>query len=64
MRAPSTAALLVLASLCYETQFCHADLHQEALKEKERYRLACPAYDNYARVPQYACIVSHNLHGD
>lgn len=51
MRAPSTGALLVLASLCYDATFCFAQ--QEPLKPKERYRIACPAYEHYARSPQY-----------
>ena len=55
MRAPSTAALLVLASLCYDTTFCLAEAQQDPLKEKskERYKAACPAYEHYARFPQY-----------
>lgn len=53
MRAPSTAALIVLAGLCYDAPFCLADAQQEPLKAKERYKAACPAYDHYARSPQY-----------
>jgi hypothetical protein len=54
MRAPSTAALLVLASICFETKVCLAE--QDPLKElkaKDKYKGACPAYDQYARFSQY-----------
>lgn len=56
MRAPSTSALLVLSSLILDTPFCFADSHQDALKAKEKakYLAACPAYEHYARFPQYA----------
>ncbi|KAK5105780.1 hypothetical protein LTR62_002160 [Meristemomyces frigidus] len=51
MRAPSISALLVLASYAFDTPFCLADSHQEALKAKEKIKAACPAYEHYARVP-------------
>ncbi|KAK5145745.1 hypothetical protein LTR32_002551 [Rachicladosporium monterosium] len=51
MRAPSTAALLVLASLCFETSFCHAKAEQDAAKAKAKYQAACPAYEHYVRFP-------------
>lgn len=54
MRAPSTAALLALASLCYDTTFCLAEAQQDPLKAKDKYKAACPAYEHYARSPQYA----------
>jgi len=53
MRAPSTAALLVLASLCLGTPFCHAKAEQDAAKAKAKYQAACPAYEHYVRFPQY-----------
>lgn len=56
MRAPSTAALLVLASLCHDTTVCFAEAQQDPFKEaklKEMYRAACPAYEHYARFSQY-----------
>ncbi|KAK4962992.1 hypothetical protein LTR10_000619 [Elasticomyces elasticus] len=43
MRAPSTTALLVLASICLELPFCHANA------DKARYAAACPAYEHYVR---------------
>lgn len=55
MRAPSTAALLVLASICFDTKLCLADGQQDPLKEqkaKDKYKAACPAYDQYARFSQ------------
>ena len=56
MRAPSTAALLVLASLCFDTRICLAEGQQDPLKDpksKEKYKAACPAYEQYARFSQY-----------
>jgi hypothetical protein len=56
MRAPSTAALLVLASLCFDTKTCLAESQQDPLKEskaKDKYKAACPAYEQYARFSQY-----------
>lgn len=59
MKAPSTAALLVLAGLCYDTTVCLAQaqqqqnpLQEKKLKDKQ-YREACPAYEHYARFVQY-----------
>ena len=55
MRAPSTATLLVLASLCFDTTLCLAEEQQDLLKEqksKEKYKAACPAYEQYARFSQ------------
>ncbi|KAK3075217.1 hypothetical protein LTR53_001673 [Teratosphaeriaceae sp. CCFEE 6253] len=52
MRAPFTAALLVLAGLCLEQPVCHAKAHeQDALRAKAKYQAACPAYDHYVRFP-------------
>ncbi len=75
MRAPSTAALLVLASLCFDTKVCLAEVQQDLLKDsklKDKYKAACQAYEQYARFPQYEtqqstkrsrgtdrCLVSH-----
>ena len=56
MRPPSTAALLVLTSICYDTTICLANAQQETLKEqksKDKYKAACPAYEHYARFSQY-----------
>jgi len=52
MKAPSTSALLVLASLCLDTPVCFAQLHQGPLQDKTKYAAACPAYEHYARFPQ------------
>lgn len=54
MRAPSTAALLVLASICLEQPFCSAQAHGASTdpKDKAKYQAACPAYEHYARFPQ------------
>lgn len=56
MKAPSTAALLVLAGLCYDTSGCLAQAQQNPLQEKKikdkHYREACPAYEHYARFVQ------------
>ncbi|EMC91598.1 glycoside hydrolase family 125 protein [Baudoinia panamericana UAMH 10762] len=48
MRAPSSTALLVLASLCLDQPFCLAQVHQDS---KAKYQGACPAYEHYARFP-------------
>lgn len=56
MRAPSNAALLVLASLCLDQPFCFAQVQQSPIKDpaaKAKYLAACPAYEHYARFPQY-----------
>ena len=55
MRAPSSAALLVLASLCFDLPVCFGQAKQDPLndhKSKEKYKAACPAYEHYARFPQ------------
>lgn len=56
MKAPSTAALLVLAGLCYDTTFCFAQARQNPLQDKKakekQYKEACPAYEHYARFAQ------------
>lgn len=52
MRAPSNAALLVLASLCLET--CAAetqDTTKASKASKAKYQGACPPYEHYARFP-------------
>ena len=57
MKAPSTAALLVLAGLCYDTTVCFAQQNQNPLVDKKakekQYKEACPAYEHYARFAQY-----------
>lgn len=58
MKAPSTAALLVLAGICSDTTFCFAQAQQQnPLQEKKarekQYKEACPAYEHYARFAQY-----------
>ncbi|KAH9810510.1 glycoside hydrolase family 125 protein [Teratosphaeria destructans] len=50
MKAPSTAALLVLASLCLEAPRCHAQA-QDTKASKAKFQAACPAYEHYARTP-------------
>ena len=57
MLIPSKAALLTLASLCFEqiSAESNAERYQQILKnpkERAKYRAACPAYENYARQPQ------------
>lgn len=57
MKAPSTAALLVLAGICYDTTLCFAQAqHQNPLQDKKakekQYQEACPAYEHYARFVQ------------
>lgn len=51
MRAPSTALLLALASFCSNISLCAAQ--QEPINAKDKYKAACPAYDQYARFSQY-----------
>ncbi|KAK4544941.1 hypothetical protein LTR36_003846 [Oleoguttula mirabilis] len=54
MRAPSNAALLVLASLCLDRPFCFAQAQQNPIKDpavKAKYQAACPPYEHYARFP-------------
>lgn len=62
MIVPSTAALLALACLCFDSGYCAAgDGHQRPLKsskEKAKIMAACPAYEHYARFPQYVHFVS------
>jgi len=58
MRAPSTAALIVLAGICYDTTVCLAQAQQDPLVQQKKYKdkqykEACPAYEHYARYPQY-----------
>lgn len=55
MRAPSSAALLVLAGLCLDQPYCFAQAQQDPLRDpnlKAKYREACPAYEHYAKFPQ------------
>lgn len=55
MRTPSTAALIVLASVCFDLRVCLAEFQQDPLKEhksKDKYKAACPAYEQYARFQQ------------
>lgn len=59
MKAPSAAALLMLAGLAYDTTVCFAQQHhvQNPLVDKKakekQYKEACPAYEHYARFAQY-----------
>lgn len=53
MKAPSNAALLVLAGLCFDTPVCLAANKQDPLKVNAAKYKACPAYENYARYLQY-----------
>jgi len=50
MKLRTTAALLVLVGLYQGPALC---LAEEQAPLKERYRVACPAYEHYARSPQY-----------
>lgn len=57
MRAPSTAALCVLASLCFDQAYClgdHEGKQDPLLDPRARAKIlaACPAYEHYARFPQ------------
>lgn len=52
MKAPSTAALLVLAGICSDVTLCFAQAQQKPLQDKKLYKEACPAYDQYARFVQ------------
>jgi uncharacterized protein len=61
MKAPSTAALLVLAGLCLEQPLCLAQVQNDPhknpnTKDREKYKAACPAYEHYSRFPQYAAV--------
>ncbi|RMX88176.1 hypothetical protein D0868_14861 [Hortaea werneckii] len=52
MRAPSSTALLVLASLCIDQPFCFAQAQHGPAKDpkiKAKYRDACPEYQHYSR---------------
>lgn len=65
MRAPSTAALLVLASLCFDEQLCFANAQHNAPKDaasksKAKYQAACPAYEHYSRFPQSVSLIHHS----
>ncbi|GAM90210.1 hypothetical protein ANO11243_082510 [Dothideomycetidae sp. 11243] len=56
MLVPSNAALLALASLCFElvSGETYAERYQRILnnpRERAKYRAACPAYEHYARQP-------------
>ncbi|GAB7362246.1 hypothetical protein MBLNU230_g2271t1 [Neophaeotheca triangularis] len=58
MKAPSTAALIVLAGLCFDYTYCLGDSkgdgNQDPLmdpKTKAKYLAACPAYEHYAKYP-------------
>ncbi len=56
MRAPSTAALLVLTGFCFDIKLCLAEGEQDLLKtstSRDKYKAACPAYEQYARFSQY-----------
>lgn len=57
MRAPSTAALVALASLCFDGAYCLGDNGpQEPIAGsniKAKYLAACPAYDQYAKFPHH-----------
>jgi len=54
MIVPSKAALLALASICFDVVVCAGDAQSpiKSPREKAKYRAACPAYDNYAKFPQ------------
>lgn len=54
MRTPSTAALLVLASLCLEQTL--ATQHETLTRSKAKYQEACPAYEHYSRFAQYVLL--------
>ncbi|KAF2148915.1 glycoside hydrolase family 125 protein [Myriangium duriaei CBS 260.36] len=56
MLIPSKAALIALASLCFEqvSGESNAERYQQILKnpkERAKYRAACPAYEHYVRQP-------------
>lgn len=50
MKIRTTSVLLALVGLCHGPGLC---LAEEQAPLKERYRVACPAYEHYARSPQY-----------
>jgi len=55
MRAPSTAALCVLASLCFEQAYCDEPKQNPLTDPRARAKIlaACPAYEHYARFPHH-----------
>ena len=57
MHAPSTAALCVLASLCFDQAYCIGDqVKQDPTpdpKARQKILAACPAYEHYARFPHH-----------
>jgi meiotically up-regulated gene 157 (Mug157) protein len=55
MRAPSTAALCVLASLCFDQACCDETKQSPLTDPRARAKIlaACPAYEHYARFPHH-----------
>jgi hypothetical protein len=55
MRAPSTAALCVLASLCFEQAYSEEPKQNPLTDPRARAKIlaACPAYEHYARFPHH-----------
>jgi len=55
MRAPSTAALCVLASLCIEQAYADETKQSPLTDARARAKIlaACPAYEHYARFPHH-----------
>jgi meiotically up-regulated gene 157 (Mug157) protein len=55
MRAPSTAALCVLASLCFDQAYCDETKQNPLTDPRARAKIlaACPAYEHYARFPHH-----------
>jgi meiotically up-regulated gene 157 (Mug157) protein len=55
MRAPSTAALCVLASLCFDQVYCDETKQSPLTDPRARAKIlaACPAYEHYARFPHH-----------
>jgi meiotically up-regulated gene 157 (Mug157) protein len=55
MRAPSTAALCVLASLCFDQAYCDEAKQNPLTDPRARAKIlaACPAYEHYARFPHH-----------
>lgn len=57
MLVPSTAALALLAGLCFDHVHCASGSGQSPIKsakDKAKILAACPAYEHYARFLQYA----------
>jgi len=53
---PQYASVLVLlAGLCFDTAGCSPEADQSPLKSAKHKKIlaACPAYEHYARFPQY-----------